>query len=199
MANGVGSIAQNVINITFGLIGLLVYISMFLPLNTTTYAALVTITGLVLMVLFTIYFRLDLISIFLIKYDQFELIDQIYRQSQFLTTYSPSELMKILGLATLRYVVFSFQYVLLILLCGITNDPLLACTGVGVIFFLQSGVPLPPMLSVLARGEIAIWVWAVVSANVMAILSATFLLWLINLVFPALMGAIIIWKSDLTS
>jgi len=178
---------------------ILAYISMFLSLNSTTLAALVTITGLVLIVLFTLYFRLDLITSFLIKYQQYKLIDRLQNQSKFLSAYTSPELMNVLGLATLRYMVFSFQYVILILLCGITADPLLASIGVGVIFFLQSGVPLPAMLSVLARGEIAIWVWAVVSANVMAILSATFLLWLINLVLPALVGAIIIWKSDLTS
>jgi len=199
MANGVGSIAQNVVNISFGLVAILAYISMFLSLNPTTLTALVTITGLILIVLFTLYFRLDLITSFLLKYDQFRLINWLQEQSQFLLAYSSSELMRVLGLATLRYAVFSLQYVLLILLCGITTDPVIASIGVGVIFFLQSGVPLPPMLSVLARGEIAIWVWAVVSVNAMAILTATFLLWAINLVLPALAGAIIIWKSDLSS
>lgn len=199
MANGVGSIAQNVTNITFGLVAMLAYISMYLDINSTTLTALISITGVLLMILITVYFRLDLLTSFLARYDQFKAISWLQEKSHFLAAYTSHELMNVLGLSTLRYIVFSFQYVLLILLCGVTTDPTVAAVGVGVIFFLQSGVPLPPILSVLARGEIAIWVWAVVSTNVLAILSATFILWIINLVIPALIGAFIIWKSDLSS
>jgi hypothetical protein len=103
----------------------------------------------------------------------------------------------ILTLSFVRYAVYLGQYVLLIFFFGVTDQLVPAILGVSTLFFLQSNLPLPPALSVLARGEMAIFLWSVFSSNVLGIVAATFSLWIINLVIPSILGAMIISQADL--
>ncbi len=105
-------------------------------------------------------------------------------------------LMKGLGLAALRYATYSTQYYLLLYLFGIAPSAEAAFAGIATIFFIQSSVPLPPLLGLLARGEIALLVWGVFDANEFSILAATLSLFIINLFIPALLGLVIVVKTD---
>jgi hypothetical protein len=70
-------------------------------------------------------------------------------------------------------------------------------SGIFLVFLIQSGIPLPPFLSMLARVEIAVIIWSVFERDVMIILSATFSLWIINLLIPSLIGAIFLVKKPI--
>jgi len=72
---------------------------------------------------------------------------------------------------------------------------LLAC--VAIVYLIQSSLPLPAMLSLLARGEIAILVFSMFNVNEISILATTFGLWIINLLLPAFFGLILLWKIRL--
>lgn len=195
LANGVGSIAQNIANISIGLVGCILYVSVFMNATRSTVTALVVMTMVVLASLFILLARLDVFALALRKYEHKVWVRKLINQAAFLSTYKGSDLLSILGLSYARYFVYTLQYVLLVWICGVTNSPMHAMIGVSVIFFVQSGIPLPPVLSVLARGEMAIFIWSVFTTNIPAILSATFLLWAINLLIPSLCGAVLIMKS----
>lgn len=195
LANGVGSIAQNIANISLGLVATVAYASMFLGANKSTIIALIGISLAVLGILLLVLSRLDVFALSLHKYKHKPWIASLIKQAAFLGSYNAKDMLVVLGLSYSRYFVYAIQYVILVLICGVTSSPTYALIGVSVIFFIQSGIPLPPVLSVLARGELAIFIWAVFSDNVPAILSATFLLWFINLLVPAIVGALLIMKS----
>jgi len=197
IANVISSISQNVVNVSIGLVGMIAYCVNFLEMNYTTTVAICSIASIGLMIMVFLYFRLDLIDHFLARYKHYKISSWILKHTGFLSEYTRDQLLNILGLSFLRYAVYTSQYVILIMVCGVTNDPYHALLGVSVIFFIQSGLPLPPMLSVLARGEMAIWIWSVFSINVAAILTATFLLWMINLVIPTIAGSFILWRSKI--
>jgi hypothetical protein len=91
-------------------------------------------------------------------------------------------------LAFLRYGIYTSQYVLLLAFFDIRPGWWTAWCGVSSIFLIQSGMPLPPVMGLLARGELAILFWQPLGAAPVAVLSATFLLFVLNLGIPALVG-----------
>jgi len=119
------------------------------------------------------------------------------KQAHVLSQYDRPILKRVLTLSHLRYLIYCTQYVLILDFLGLELSLLAAFSGVAVIYLLQSGIPLPAMLSVVARGELAIVIWSLFTANVGGILVATFGLWVINLVFPALLGLLIILNVNL--
>jgi hypothetical protein len=107
--------------------------------------------------------------------------------------YSTSTLLKTLGFAFLRYLVYSLQYLLIIKAFGINNDIVLNLSAISVIYLLQTGLPIPPTFGLIARGSIALWIFGIMGNEDFyqqsSVLAATFSLWCINLFIPALLGS----------
>jgi hypothetical protein len=99
-----------------------------------------------------------------------------------------------LGLSLLRYGIYSLQYYLLLCFFGIALSPAQAFPAIALIYLLQTGIPLPPLTALAARGGIALMVWGIFTENELAVLSATFGLWLLNVIVPALFGALYIFQ-----
>lgn len=114
---------------------------------------------------------------------------------EILTQYRPRHLLKGLAWAALRYALYSVQYYLILRFYGIQLPLGAALAGVGSIYLLQTAIPLPPVLGLLARGEIALLVWGIWGANALSILAASYTLFVLNLVFPALLGLLYIVKK----
>jgi hypothetical protein len=128
----------------------------------------------------------------------FKKIPHIYKLKRFfkdivvLKNYDTKTLSKALGFAFLRYLIYTFQYLLLLYFFGINVTLIEGLSGIATIFILQTSIPLPPLLGLVVRSEIAILVWGIFSNNELSILAATFVLWVLNLIVPALLGAIFI-------
>lgn len=90
--------------------------------------------------------------------------------------------------AALRYVVYCTQYFLLLQLFGINAGFFAGFAGISVLFLLQTGIPLPPLSGLLARGNLAVAMWHLFGATTSDSLSATYCLWIINLIWPAFFG-----------
>lgn len=112
-----------------------------------------------------------------------------------LTQYRMSHMLQGLAWAVLRYGLYSVQYYLILRFYGIQLPLGAAMTGVGSIYLFQTAIPLPPVLGLLARGEIALLVWGIWGANALSILAASYTLFVLNLVFPALLGLFYIVKK----
>ena len=97
-------------------------------------------------------------------------------------------LLKATAIAALRYFTYASQYVLMLYFVGFEIPILLAYAGVATIFLVQSSIPLPPALGLLARGEIALLIWGLFMDDPIRILTASFGLFIINLAVPALVG-----------
>lgn len=111
-----------------------------------------------------------------------------------LKSYKREKLAWVLGIAFCRYLTYSCQYLFLLYGFGFDLDPILALAGIALIFFIQSSVPMPPFMALLARGELAILLWAAYGANELVVLASTFTLFIINLIVPALLGGAVIVK-----
>jgi hypothetical protein len=120
--------------------------------------------------------------------------DQWAKLQATLQSYKKTKLLKVLGIAMCRYLIYSCQYLFLLYGFGIEMNPILGLAGIATIFLVQSSVPLPPFMALVARGELAILLWSEYGANELAVLASTFALFIINLLVPALLGGAAIVK-----
>lgn len=96
--------------------------------------------------------------------------------------------LKVLVFSAIRYGTYFFQYFLLLIVFNAELTHFQKAMGISTIYLVQTGIPLPPLLGLLGRGELAIVMWAYFGmASDLALLS-TFSLWLANLVLPAMVG-----------
>jgi hypothetical protein len=197
LANLISSLSQNILNIGIGLIGALIFIQKFMPLQQSVFLSLIFISTCIVSIMLLVYFRIDLLHGILSYLPSWKWIRKIQSSVSSFQKMDSLSLYSILGLSAFRYVIYLTQYVLLIFFFGVTEDIISSVLGVVTIFFLQSNLPLPPALSVLARGEMAIFLWSVFTTNILGIIAASFSLWLINLVIPAILGTIVISQAKI--
>lgn len=138
-------------------------------------------------------------AVFLLFYFRFDWLNALLRKLGFLSRLkllmsdndipSPDLLIKTLGLAFIRYIVYVAQYVLLALFfCkGGEVTGLIICTGL--FLLLQSISPLTPFLDVPLRGVMALAVFGgLLQQNKMGILMMVAMALVVNLAVPALLG-----------
>ncbi len=108
------------------------------------------------------------------------------RQSRALFTYS-----------LIRYLIYGTQYYLILLGLSAQISEMVAIPTIGSLFFVQLGIPLPPFLGLMARGEIAMVIWGIHGLSEWKALFVSLSLWTFNLAIPSLIGALFLWKDNL--
>ncbi|NOR86827.1 MAG: hypothetical protein GQ527_04400 [Bacteroidales bacterium] len=125
----------------------------------------------------------------------------IIRHFNLLAEFKTSELLKILLLSTFRFLIYSIQFLLLFKAFQVN---LAFGEGLLIVFLIFFGITIVPSIAVAElgiRGLISIFVFNILWNNSSqvetletAIVSATSLLWLINLAIPALLGGLFIFN-----
>jgi uncharacterized membrane protein YbhN (UPF0104 family) len=114
--------------------------------------------------------------------------------------YEDREIALALGVAALRYLVFSFQFYLAMRLIGLTFPPDVAAAGIGLVFLVKTIAPAFNLLSDLGiREAAALWVFVPFGVSPSLLLTTTLTLWLANVLLPVLVGLIWVWKLKLRS
>lgn len=108
--------------------------------------------------------------------------------------YPKKELNKLITLSVLRYLVFSFQYYLILQLFGINAGITILFALIALTFFVTSAIPTFALTEIAVRGATAAFFFGTISNDTAGIIAASMLLWIINLVIPALLGSLFIWK-----
>jgi len=201
-ATFVSSISQSLATIIFGYFGFIyilinVYNSEKYVFYTYFYLGLIFIT-----ILIYLYYKIELALKLLSGIGMKKLVKKIINNPDNTTGIKnpiPSSILsKILVLSFMRYLVFTFQYILLLGFFGISGNTLTLLAAVSTIFIIQSSIPLPPVIDILARGEIAILILSQFTDNKIMILSSAFSIWFINLLIPSLVGLILIIRINIT-
>lgn len=109
-------------------------------------------------------------------------------------SYTSSTMLVIAGLSFTRYVMFSIQYYLVLKLFGITAGTTILFSLITLTFLMTSAIPTFALTEIAVRGAAATYFFSTISTNSTGIIAASLLLWIINLVIPALLGSIFIWK-----
>ncbi len=197
LTTAVGNLCQLIVLLTIGGLGTAYFSLHYLPTIREAAMWLLPAAGLLLLVLAWSLFNLGRWSAWLGRYAALrKWTDRFREQLQQLRRFRRPVLLGALLLAALRYLVYSTQYALLLRFFGIDVPPDAAYAGIAALFFIQTALPLPPLLGLVARGEIALLIWGVFGANEFSILAATFSVFIINLVVPALLGMAFVVKID---
>ena len=113
--------------------------------------------------------------------------------------YSRTEQRATLLLSVLRYLVFTFQYIAALHLYGFDGDLGQAAARIAVIYLLTTTVPTAALAEFGIRESLAVLILPTLGMSPEAAFSATFVLWLVNLCTPALVGSIPLLKPKKTA
>lgn len=191
-ATALGSIAQFVITLVAGGIGL-VWLAVrpdLVPWSGNGYIlALATLTatvagGALVLYVFPGYLRQLILLV--------PFLHRLEKASAVLIGFSRSALLGILALSALRYLVFLLQFVLLLRVFQSGVPVAGALVGIPVIYLISTLVPTVMLTEVGVRGSAAVALLGPLGGSDGAVLLATFTLWLVNLVFPAVIGSVLI-------
>ncbi|MFL5754222.1 MAG: lysylphosphatidylglycerol synthase domain-containing protein [Bacteroidia bacterium] len=103
-------------------------------------------------------------------------------------TYPKKTMLNLLFLSLLRYSVFSFQYFLLLKIFGIRAGNFEAFCAIAVSFMLMSSIPMISFIEIAVRAAIAVMLFGEFQQNSLQLVSASTLLWVINIAIPSIAG-----------
>ena len=91
--------------------------------------------------------------------------------------------------AIIRYVIFSFLFYELMLFFGAEISISEAIPLLFSMYLLVSIIPTIFIFDLVVRGGVAVWLFSLVGVSELAVLSTVLAMWLLNFVFPAILGS----------
>jgi len=194
-----GSIAQNLCNIIGGLGFSYFFLKSVFHVtydDSLSFIAIITVQIILLVLLF---YNLPKVAHYIENKIGLKYFSKYGSKLKSLDLYNNSLLNTVLALSAIRYVVYFLQYICIMKFLGVENTISELGGNIAGIYLIQTGIPLPAFLSIFARGEIAVIVWSALGIHKVTALAATFGLWFINLIIPAIAGIYVLYKTDLNS
>ena len=193
----IGSMAQLVITIFFGSIGILL-IPNLMPefdaiLSQFVFAYPIMLFLLILLnvLLVTLFLNASVFSVVLSK---IKFLRKFKKYNEVFSFYNSSELLEILLYSAGRYIVFTTQFFILLQVFDVQIGYVDAMILITTMLLVISIIPTIAITEIGIRGSVALFLFGLVSVNAIGILSATFVMWVINLLLPALIGTIFIFS-----
>lgn len=192
----VGSWAQQLILIAFGFLGFAYFLVTLWQVERIFLDSILLLGVGFVIILLLMFLNLEMVVPVFRKIRLLYKFPRLIKSVNMLRQYTREELLQTLLWAFIRYIIYTIQYFLILRFFGIDVDILRGVSCIATIYLLQTSIPLPPIVGLLARGEIALKIWGIFSANELSILAATFTLWVINLIIPALIGLVFILQLN---
>ena len=193
----IGSMSQLLTTIVFGLIGILLLPNLmpgFEALLTEfvfAYPIMLFVIILLSVLLVILFLNASLFSVLLSKV---KIFSKFNNYNIVFTFYESSELLEALLYSVARYVVFTTQFFILLHIFGVDISYIDSIILTTVMLFVISVIPTIAITEIGVRGSVALFLFGLVSSNTVGILSATFVMWIINLLLPALIGTFFIFS-----
>ncbi len=192
----IGSWAQQLVLITFGFLGFIYFLITLWNSDKIVVDTIITLGASVIGLLFLMFLNLEAVIPIFKKIRFLYRFPRLIKSVGTLRQYTRRELFEALFWSFVRYLIYSLQYYFMLRFFGIDVPILRAASCIATIYLLQTSIPLPPVVGLLARGEVALKIWGLFTQNDLSILAATFSLWVINLILPAFIGLIFILKVN---
>jgi uncharacterized membrane protein YbhN (UPF0104 family) len=184
----IGSLFQLIVTIIIGFIACVIYYQkhkneaiIFNSISTHHLFYLLVVFAFILISLIVIYFNDNSIS---------------KKIKEILKLYSTQELSYVFILSLLRYFVFSFQYYLMLLTFGVDLGIINCFLLIAIIFLVTSAIPTFALTEITVRGASSVFFFSLECGDSVSIISASLILWIINLGIPALVGGAFIWNLN---
>ena len=188
-----GNVAQLLVTIIFGSIAFLFYVKrfdLFFIFHEKYYLLLI-----IIFIFLSIFIFLFINTSFLIQLlNKFSFLRKYKDYINVFSFFSIKELLNVILLSMLRYMVFSLQYFILLLFFEVDINFFDSFIMSSLVFFTISIIPTIAITEIGVRGSLAIYFFGLISSNNIGILTATFSLWIVNLVLPALIGIVFVYN-----
>ena len=99
------------------------------------------------------------------------------------------------GYAWLRYLIFSSQFVWLLLYFNVHYSPVHLYTGVSLVYLVSAFIPILAFMDWAVKGNVAIWIFSSLQIKNALVLKIVALMWIGNFLLPFLIGLIWLWQS----
>ncbi len=146
------------------------------------------------MVLGILFFRFEK---WITLFEKHKRLRRLRTYGQLLRRFTRKEQLSILLISMLRFGVFCTQYLLLL---RWMNIDMLSARGFLTATLYFWGIAVVPSIAFAelgVRGKLSLFLLSPFTDNVLGILAATFGLWCINLIVPALAGSVLLWRVKL--
>ncbi len=191
-----GNSLQMYISLLFGTISYLFFVIWTNPSPLSLHICVITFLMICLIFGIFLGFNLSNINAFLSRNQFFEYLKKYLGV---LENYTFTELKMLFAIATSRYFVFSLQFVLMYKVFQINLPVSVLLVGVGIIFLTKTIISVLNALGDLSIRELtSIYYFSFFGANIAAVSSATFMIWLVNILLPILIGSVFILQLKLT-
>ena len=189
----VGAIGQMVVTNVLGSLALLWFVGRFIQLNVIINFALAFLVAIFCSFFVVFYFNIQLVDGLLAKV---KFIKPFRRFFRILAKYKKKELLRVLIYCLSRFTVFTTQYCLVIHLL-IPEIPVFYMVMIlFILFFIQSALPSLDLLDIGVRALTATYFFGFVTSQEVAIMAATASIWLVNLIIPAFIGSVFVFKLN---
>lgn len=190
-AMAVGAFGQNVITNVLGAGSLVWFLYSFIHLNQWLMLLITVSMAIFMATMLTFYFNIKWMVSLL---NRIKFLKKYHRFFDIMGNYKTAELLNIMWFCLARFFVFTFQYYLIIHLL-IPGIPLLEMSLIMfVFFFIQSAIPSLDVLDIGVRSITADTLFGYVTNQHIAIVVAISLIYIINLIVPAILGSIFVFK-----
>ena len=188
----IGSFAQLIVTGFLGLVGLIYYI---LKIQHSAWLNVLLLSSIALcMGLTYLYFHL---SKFIEWTSMIPMLRKVKVYLEIVKRFKRKQLFQILGLSFLRYLVYTIQFIILMRILLVNANFLDLLFTVWLIFWAMAIVPTIAIAEIGIRGETALFFLAPLSSNHFGIVSSSLLLWLFNLIIPALIGCLFVFRMKI--
>ncbi len=190
----VGSLGQNLVTNILGLTGGIWFVYTYrekLHVSPLIFMGMVVLVAVFLLMLILFYFNIELLVIVL---GRIKFISKYRRFFQIMARYHTDELGTILWYSFIRFAVFTLQYYLLIHLLLPQIDAVTIVMMVFTFLIIQSALPSLDIFDIGVRSFTATSLFAYITDQQLAVVACVSIIWLINLIIPAVIGCFFVLK-----
>jgi hypothetical protein len=202
-----GSMSQLLVTLFTGSIAMLVFIPVYLPESGLArgyiYYSIVSITVVLNFLAFGLFLNINFLNILKerILRNRLKGVRRFFRVFAF---FRRRELYTVIGLSFLRYVVFSTQYFLLLRMFAVHVGIVESFMVISLVYFVMAVIPTIALTEIGIRGSVAIYFFSLLPALQgssteainFGILSASIMIWIINLGIPAIIGSFFVFRLE---
>jgi MFS family permease len=194
--NMVTSVSQLIVTMVMGVAGVLYLVYSFPVAQLHDHGLTVFWTNILIygglgfsVITVVLYFRLSWLTRVL---ESVPALKKVKPYIEVLDHFEWTTLFRMLVLSAIRFVVFVSQYILLFRLLQVEVTWWQGFWVVSVLMLILAVIPTITMTEFVVRGEAAIALMGLFSDNIIGIGTASFAIWIINLIIPALLGSLLI-------
>jgi len=193
VAMGVGLFAQLVLTSVFGALSIAWFVCTYLPTPDAVQFA-VWLLGIIYALAFLVlYFNVHWVDKLV---GRLRFLRKIKPFFEVLEDFSTRELTNVLLLSLARFMIFTSQYIVLMLVF-LPSMPFAAMVlMIFILFFIQSAVPSLDIFDFSVRSFVASNLYSYITTQEIAVMAIVSCIWFVNLILPAILGSVFVFNVN---